>query len=263
MNIEGVDVVADLEYARPGGQPLLLDLYRPAGVDQPPVVAYFHGGGWASGSRSDWAAERAGAVAQHGVAVASVQYRLTGAAPFPAQIDDARSAITWLRGSATHLALDSRRVGAWGASAGGHLAALLGMCPSSGERAADAVVTWFAPLDICSARARTPLEAVAIGEPRENRVIVDEDNMTGDPLLQITSQAAPFHLFHGDRDQMINYTVASRFHDRLVAAGVPSQFTLLGGLGHEDPHFHQPHIITSVAGFFQHTLTASTPEDES
>jgi acetyl esterase/lipase len=257
VNLKDVDVSTDLEYVRLDGQPLLIDLYRPAGTARPPVVAYFHGGGWAAGSRADWAEQRAAALAQQGIAVACVQYRLTGTAPFPAQIEDARTAVSWLRDSGDKLALDTARVGAWGASAGGHLAALLGMSTGSGERAADAVVTWFAPLDIASGRARTPLETRLLGEPREGQVVAGDDEISGDPIRQITSDAAPFHILHGDRDQIVNYTVANRFHDRLTAAGVPSHLTILGGLGHEDPRFHQPHIIGSVAAFFHHTLAGS------
>lgn len=131
-----VEHMADVVYAERGGQPLLLDLVRPLDRDRGrlPVVLYIHGGGWSSGSRKSvpdafWLFP--------GFIRISIDYRLTGAAPFPAQLEDCQAAIRWVRAHAEELGADPGRIGVWGSSAGGHLACLLGLAgddpPREGE----------------------------------------------------------------------------------------------------------------------------------
>ncbi len=125
---------ADLTYAEVGGQPLMLDLYLPQGGTGPrPVVVWIHGGGWSGGSRFP-APAHARRLLNFGVAVASISYRLSGQSGqwggepviFPAQIHDSKAAIRWLRAQADSYQIDPNRIGVWGSSAGGHLAALAG-----------------------------------------------------------------------------------------------------------------------------------------
>src|SRR5882724_887911 len=114
----------DVEYARVGNRPLLLDLYlRDASTEPAPVVVWIHGGGWSSGDKFPTPAARLVAA---GYSVASVEYRLTGEAKFPAQIYDCKAAIRWLRANARKYNIDSAHIGVWGHSSGGHLVSLLG-----------------------------------------------------------------------------------------------------------------------------------------
>ncbi|HEX8755176.1 MAG TPA: alpha/beta hydrolase [Steroidobacteraceae bacterium] len=127
----GVLGYPDLQYAVvPAYRPLHLDLYVPAGPRTPhPLIVYIHGGGWAfgqprqSGAFANWPGVLA-LIASRGFVVASVQYRFSGEAPFPAAIQDVKAAVRWLRAHAGEYGIDPRRVGVWGGSAGGHLAAL-------------------------------------------------------------------------------------------------------------------------------------------
>lgn len=127
----GVVGYPDLQYAVvPAYRPLHLDLYVPAGPRTPhPLIVYIHGGGWAfgqprqSGAFANWPDVLA-LIASRGFVVASVQYRFSGEAPFPAAIQDVKGAIRWLRAHAAQYGIDPGRVGVWGGSAGGHLAAL-------------------------------------------------------------------------------------------------------------------------------------------
>lgn len=137
-----------LAYATVGGRPLLLDLYLPASGTEPyPVVVWIHGGGWTGGSR--FPAGLAQPLTNAGFAVASVDYRLTSQAglygtepvTFPAQIHDCKGAIRWLRAHAGEYGLDRSRFGAWGSSAGGHLAALVGT--SGGAAAIEGTIGGF------------------------------------------------------------------------------------------------------------------------
>jgi acetyl esterase/lipase len=131
---QNVPTFPDQVYALVGGQPLMLDLYLPEGGPTPrPLLVWIHGGGWSGGSRYP-APSYALALRRFGVAIASISYRLSsqagqwGSEPviFPAQIHDVKAAIRWLRAHAADFQIDPNRIGVWGSSAGGHLAALAG-----------------------------------------------------------------------------------------------------------------------------------------
>ena len=117
-------VYTDLEFGRVDGEPILMDLHVPLNTKgKPPVVLYFHGGSWRTGSHHG--GHTAWLVGQ-GYAFASVGYRLTGVAGFPAQIHDCKSAIRWLRAHAKEYGYSAEKIGVAGISAGGHLVGLLG-----------------------------------------------------------------------------------------------------------------------------------------
>ncbi|HTW12805.1 MAG TPA: alpha/beta hydrolase, partial [Solirubrobacteraceae bacterium] len=164
---EGIRLWQGIEYASIRGfRPLLLDLYLPPQGDRLASVLFIHGGGWGLGTRASVAPPLDGLepsmferLAQAGLAVASVDYRLTGEARFPAQLHDVKAAVRWLRAHAAAIGLDPERIVAWGGSAGGHLAALLGLTAEheylEGEAgitgvssAVWAVVDWYAPVDL-------------------------------------------------------------------------------------------------------------------
>ena len=271
---DGVEVRRDLEFARPDGEPLLLDLHRPAGDATVPVCLYLHGGGWARGTRADRAEERLAPVARAGIAVASVDYRLSGRAHFPAQLDDARAAVRWLRSAGGEHGLATDRIGAWGASAGGHLASLLGLCTDDrdgelGDGSVQAVVAYFPPTDLLALAddppegppppflagrppAVPPLEAQLLGLDRAQ----DDPARAraASPVAQVRSDAPPFLLAHGDRDGLIPGVQSRRFADALAGAGAPVQLLLLAGANHEDPQFETAATLGAVAGFLRSAL---------
>ncbi len=124
-------VERDIEYARVGDLSLKLDIYVPADADGPlPLLIWLHAGGWSEGSKSLCPGLF---FSGRGYVVASIDYRLTGVAPFPAQIEDCRAALRWLRANASKYHIDPRHIGVWGASAGGHLAALMGTATDQKE----------------------------------------------------------------------------------------------------------------------------------
>ncbi len=163
-----VPTFPDLVYAEVGGQPLRLDLYLPPGGIEPrPLLVWIHGGGWSGGTRFP-APPFATQLRNRGLAVASISYRLTseaaqwGGAPvtFPAQVHDVKAAIRWLRANATAYQIDPNRIGVWGASAGGHLAALAGTSGNDPElegtvgsdldqsSAVQVAVDYYGPIDL-------------------------------------------------------------------------------------------------------------------
>ena len=151
----GVKALRDLPYVENGHERQKLDLYLPEKATGPlPVVVWIHGGGWQAGNKDHC---RALPFVSKGFAAASINYRLSQHAKFPAQIDDCKAAIRWLRAHASQYQLDPNHIGVWGESAGGHLVALLGTTggkefspPGPNAKQSDkvqAVCDWYGPTD--------------------------------------------------------------------------------------------------------------------
>jgi acetyl esterase/lipase len=253
----GTRVRRGLPYATlPGIRPLELDLYLPPeGDTAPPLAVFLHGGGWRAQSRHGVGPAYAGRspsaferVAQAGVAVASADYRLSGEATWPAQLHDAKAAVRWLRARAGELGVDGDRIAAWGESAGGHLAELLGLTaddaalegevgvtgPSS---AVSAVVAWYAPSDVAAVATDTgadPMdpgtrEALLLGGPPA----ADPGRAAqASPLSHVSPAAPPFLLLHGAADGFIPCVQSERLYTALVEAGVEAELDVYEDADH-------------------------------
>jgi acetyl esterase/lipase len=274
--ISSVDVSLDVTYAGAGPAALSMDLYVPRGSVPPPIAVYFHGGGWSRGTRADLAQERLMPLARHGVAVASVSYRLLDVARWPAQLHDAKGAVRWLRAHAVEYGIDGTRIGAWGASAGGHLAALLGLTAGLSELEGDVggnldrdssvrcVVAWFPPTDLIAltdqpADPAVPLPSFLAGRPADQapaqaRLLGVRDvheapdaARAASPTSYAHRSGPPFLLVHGDRDGLIPHSQSRLLHDALLASGTRSTLLLVAGANHEDEVFQHPSIIAATA----------------
>lgn len=245
----GVKVLRDLEYARVDDKRLLLDLYRPENSEERlPVIIGIHGGGWASGSKAggqgSWLAER-------GFAVAVINYRLSGEAPFPAQIIDCKAAVRWLRTRAGHYGLDPQRFGATGHSAGGHLASLLATSGDvvewdvGAERDVSSRIQAAAPLagptDLLQMDAHAPPGAQLKHNSRQS----PESRLIGGPILENRDKAAranpityvtdddpPLLIIHGDQDATVPYHQAQLLFEALQQVRVPVHLHTVTGGGH-------------------------------
>lgn len=226
-----VDVRASLQYGAVPGLPvwegalyldLLLPTPRPAQLL--PAVVYLHGGGWRAGERSAGLYPWIGPVlAASGFVVANVTYRLTGQAPFPAQLYDVKAAVRWLRAHAAGHGIDPDRIGAWGDSAGGHLAALLGTtagrhdlegdCGSSDwSSEVQAVVMRCAPTDFPTMPVQQAevLDALFGGPPSETA----ELRRLASPAAHVHAGVPPFLVVHGTHDETVPFGQA----ETMVAA---------------------------------------------
>ncbi|MFC7571636.1 alpha/beta hydrolase fold domain-containing protein [Klenkia terrae] len=241
-------MLAGVPYAAlPGARPLELDLYLPSGPGPVPVVVFLHGGGWRLGSRHSAGPQFTGSapferLAEAGIAVAALDYRLSGEAVWPAQLHDAKAAVRWLRSRADELDVDPDRVAAWGESAGGHLAALLGLTgpdldgdvgvtgPSS---TVCAVVAWYPPTDLATVPAdpsdATTREAQLLGAAPAD---VPELAAQASPVTHAGPAAPPFLLLHGDPDRMVGHRQSELLHAALTAAGTPVELVTLPGADH-------------------------------
>lgn len=255
----------DLEYVQGGHERHRLDLYLPKKADGPaPVIVWVHGGAWLGGSKEGGGP--ALPLVGKGYAVASINYRLSHHAIFPAQIEDCKSAIRWLRANAKKYNLDSDHIGVWGASAGGHLAALLGTSGDVKELEGEsgrsdlssrvqAVVDWFGPTDMTKMGGshdgpKSP-EARLLGGPvQENKRKAARAN----PITYVTKDDPPFLVLHGDKDPTVPFSQSELLVAALSKAGLDVKFRPIKGGGHGGRDFQSVEIRKLIEEFFDRHL---------
>jgi acetyl esterase/lipase len=284
IDVWGVRRYEGLTYASTlGYRPRLLDLYVPPAAGPVPVVVWIHGGGWLMGDRrypppTITAAQLFGAIVSAGLAVATIDYRHSLEAPFPAQIHDVKAAIRYLRRYAGVLGVDDTRLGVWGESAGGHLAALAALAPAHDpvleglegivdeSSAVQAVVDWYGVSDLEALLGWTAPELYADVVPFDNPFESLLGGMTDDlpalaraasPVTYVVPTDTPFLLVHGTLDALVPFSQSERLAELLRAEGVDVTLTPVDGadhifLGIEDPTV----IIASGVAFLADRLGA-------
>jgi acetyl esterase/lipase len=263
----GTIVQRNMPYVTNGHSRQVLDLYVPKSEKSLPVIIWVHGGAWQSGGK-----ERPVPLpyASEGYAVASVEYRLSQHATFPAQIEDCKAAVRWLRAHAREYNLDPNRFAAWGESAGGHLVALLGTTgnvkafdvgenPGFSSRV-QAVIDCFGPTDFLQMDAhRLPNgqvhdtadspESKLIGGPiQENKDKVVKAN----PITYVSKNDPPFLIIHGDADPLVPHHQSELLDAALKKAGVPVTFYTVKAGGHGN--FRDPNVPPLIKDFLTKQL---------
>ena len=267
---DGLRTWRAVEYAVvPGFRPLLLDVVRPDSAAELPLVVFVHGGGWRVGSRAGmgpmfagWDPSPFAELAAAGFAVASVDYRLSGEARFPAPLDDVRAALVWLSTHAGELGLRPGRTALWGESAGGHLAALAGL---TGE-GITAVVDWYGPSDLTTIADDAAATGVSVTDPgtpdsRESLMLggraADRPDTAraASPVAHVHADAPAFLLRHGTGDRFVPTRQSRRLADALRGAGAAVRLDLVEGADHlwlGDPQAARTAFDESVAFLGDH-----------
>ncbi|PLT27863.1 alpha/beta hydrolase [Peribacillus deserti] len=209
--------ISDIEFGNGGGVPLLLDLCKPINSEGPfPAIIYIHGGGWKFGDKASSGGKKTLKFAKYGFVTCSINHRSTKNASHPAQIHDVKAAVRWLRAHAEKYQIDPNKIGVWGHSSGGHLAALLGTSEDIPELKGNsgspgyssrvqAVCTSAGPTDILKMGgwhdAPNSPEACLIGSTyhKDKPLIAQELN----PITHITKDVPPFLIIHGDQDEIV------------------------------------------------------------
>jgi len=239
-----IDLHPDLVFATAGGTPLKLDLARPKAVQGPvPAVVFLFGGGWREGDRRQMRHFVEG-MARLGYVGVAPDYRLVPAARFPAQLEDCKAAIRWLRAHAAEYGIRADRIGVVGFSAGGHLAAMLGVtrpqdgfegvaAPAEASSRVQAVVSFFGPTDFSTRDWPADLEREVI-VPFLGGSWADRPDAyrKASPIGYVRAEAPPFLFFHGSDDRLVPVDQSRRLADRLSRVGVPAQVVVLDGEGH-------------------------------
>jgi acetyl esterase/lipase len=240
-------------YRTVGDAPLLMDVYPAVGVTGPaPCVVVIHGGAWISGQRSDMDA-LSKAISDAGMVVANIDYRLAPKDKWPAMIEDCQAAVRYVRDHAKELGVDPKRIGAAGASAGGHLSLLLGTTDGwpDGTKTAtsskvSAVLNLFGPFDCSqdfSVAIGMLLSQSLIGKKYED---CTEDIKLFSPATYVTKDDAPVFTVQGKADPTVPFHQAERLDTALKAVGVSSTLRLIDGMKHGIDPSH-PEEMKAVA----------------
>lgn len=244
-------MLRDLAYVAHGHPRQTLDLYLPQTGTRWPLIIWMHGGAWLAGNKDD---VRPATFLSRGFAVASLNYRLSLHAIFPAQIEDGKAAVRWLRSQASTYRYDPTRIGAIGVSAGGHLAAMLGSTGGikdfdTGDHLdmssrVQAVADLFGPTDflqmdahnlpnaaLVHAAADSPESRLVGGPIAEHRDRVRRAN----PITYISMDSPPFLIVHGDADLLVPHRQSELLAAALTQAGVRATLHTIRGGVHGGP----------------------------
>ncbi len=249
-------VERDLVYGKGGDTDLKLDLAMPKDGDGPfPVVVCLHGGGWTRGERGDLRATIEN-LARRGYVAVSVDYRLAPKDRFPAQIEDCKAAVRWLRANAKEYKINPDRIGVVGFSSGAHLACLLGVTRKDDgfegqggnadeSSAVQAVVSFFGPTDLTQEGFGKDVEKENLlpllgGTRAEKR----DEYRKASPVTYAGKHAPPFLFFHGGNDHIVPLKQSELLADRLKEAGVSAELVALEKEGHG---WQGPALLKSIA----------------
>lgn len=237
-----------------------LDIDQPPGDGPFPLVLWVHGGAWEGGSKEGGARTF---LVPAGYAVASMNYRLSKHAPYPAQIHDVKAAVRFLRANAKKYKIDPDRIGACGASAGGHLVALLGTANDEKDLEGDlgnpgvssrvrCVLDFFGPTDLTKlsppkAKAN-PVTRLIGGDLGDKKALAEQ----ADPIRYATKDDAPFLIVHGDKDNVVPLNQSELLNDALKKAGVEVTLTVVKDAGHGNGIFTAPLMKEYVAFLDKH-----------
>ncbi|RZT78835.1 acetyl esterase/lipase [Micromonospora violae] len=254
----------------PGFRPLTLDLVLPVAAPQPvPVLVWIHGGAWLFGSPKqppDWLMEvdPFTAAIRAGFAVASAQYRLSGEAHFPAQLDDVTAAVRWLRRHGHTVGVDRERIGVWGESAGGHLASMIALTGNDqDDTRVQAAVCWYAPSNLLTIQSQAhpagtidhdaadSPESLLIGAPLAGNPALGR---AASPITYVTDQAPPMLLVHGDQDLVVPVGQSEELAAALTTAGAEVELSVVRGADHCFGGVPLEPLIRDTLAFFTRAL---------
>jgi acetyl esterase/lipase len=259
-----------------------IDIYTPKAVAPFPVVVLIHGGGWVQGDKMEYrTSQKTEALLARGYAVVAVNYRLSGIAKFPAQIQDVKAAVRWIRANANTYKFNIDKIGAWGTSAGGHLTALL--ATSGGINALDnltqgdatkssviqAAVDWFGPTDLLQMDAQTLAQGCSANNATHNSPNSPESSLMGypiqtqptlvqaaNPITYVTSNDPPMYISHGLGDCTVPRAQGQILYDALLVAkgATDIKIEMLSASGHGTGQFENLTYVNLMVDFFDKYL---------
>jgi acetyl esterase/lipase len=272
-DVAGIKVMPDIPYADTPDTAQRLDLFLPAkrAGDKPlPVIVFIHGGAWQAGNKASGRASVQRFVGSGQYAGASVEYRLSQQAKWPAQIEDCKAAIRWIKAHAKENGLDPEKIGVWGTSAGGHLVAMLGVTGNVKElegtlgkhldqnSRVTCVADYFGPTNMLTIRdfpskmahnaPDSPVSKLIGGAVQENK----DKARNASPVTYVTNDDAPFFIAHGTADPLVPYNQTETFAAALEKSKVPVYVETIEEGGHGG--FDSPKLNARLQTFFDKYL---------
>ena len=259
----------DLVYARIDGKSLALDLYLPTGVQAPPLLVWVHGGAWTTGSK----ASVPPVFLANGFAVASVDFRQSTEARFPAQVHDIKAAIRYLRANAPAYGYRADKIAIAGDSSGGHLAALVGVTNDHRElegtvgdnpkqsSSIQAIVSYYGASDLRTILAQSTPFGLNMRRPALERLLgalpdqVPELAALASPVSHVDAQDPPLMLLHGDQDPQMPINQAHELRGAYEKLGLDVTFVVVHGAGHGGAVFYSPSYLKPVLEFLTRVVS--------
>jgi acetyl esterase/lipase len=258
----------DLVYAHVDGKRLALDLYLPEGVKSPPLLVWVHGGAWTTGSKAGVRPE----FVQNGFAVASVDFRQSTDARFPAQVHDIKAAIRYLRANAATYGYRVDKIAIAGDSSGAHLAALVGV--TNGHRELEgtigdslnqsssiqAIVSYYGASDLRTILTQSTPFGLNMRRPALERLLGALPDQTPElaalasPVSHIDSQDPPLMLLHGDQDPQMPINQSHELEGAYEQLGLDVTFRVVHGAAHGGDVFYAPPYLKPVLEFLTRTI---------
>ncbi len=265
-----IRVVRDITYASVGERVLQLDLHMPAGVENPPLLVWVHGGAWRQGSRTSVRTE----FVRNGFATASVGYRLSTESRFPAMVHDIKAAIRFLRARAGDYGYQAGRIAISGDSAGAHLAALVGVSNDVAElegtvgnhrdrsSGVQAIVAYYPATNLTTILAQSTPFGLSVRVPALQLLLGDQPDRVPE-LARLASATThvdrsdpPLLIFHGDQDPQMPIDQSHELHAAYKALQLDGDMVVLHGAVHGGDVFYQGEHLERALAFLRRTLGA-------
>ncbi|MGZ0169782.1 MAG: alpha/beta hydrolase fold domain-containing protein [Planctomycetales bacterium] len=259
-----IEVSRDIEFANVDDVSLKLDLYQPVGAESPPLIVWVHGGAWQAGSKDSMPLE---ALVKRGYTIASVDYRLSPVAKFPAQVHDCKAAIRFLRAKAKQYGYDASKIGIAGSSAGGHLVAEIGVTNGHpklegtiGEHleqssSVQAIVDYYGSTNFLTIlkqstphglSVRVPALQLLLGSQPEEK---PELAKLASPVFHVDRKDPPLLMIHGDYDPQVPINQSHELHGRYKDFELTARLEVIHGGAHGGPRFYDETRINLVEDF--------------
>jgi acetyl esterase/lipase len=256
----------DIEFARVGERTLKLDLHLPPGKPRAPLIVWVHGGAWRSGSKKNMPL---GKLVAEGYPVASVDYRLSTEAKFPAQIHDLKAGIRFLRGHALKWQLPTQKILIAGDSAGGHLAALVGVSNGNAELEGEVgndraessnvqgIISFYGGANLVTILNQSTPHGLSVRVPALELLLGDLPTNApalarlASPVFHVKKSAPPLLLLHGDQDPQMPVNQALELTGAYQKVGAPVQLEIVHGAGHGGAAFYNEERMTIVRKFLK------------
>lgn len=259
-------VIRDIPYAKVDGMTQGLDLHLPKGVPKSPTLVWIHGGAWRSGSK---ASMPLGALVEEGYAVASVDYRLSTQARFPAQIHDLKAAVRFLRAHGADWQLSTSAIVVAGDSAGGHLAALVGVSNTQKElegtvgddlkrdSSVQGIVSFYGAANLTTILKQSTPHGLSVRVPALDLLLggqpdaVPELARLASPVFHVDRADPPLLLFHGDQDPQMPVNQAHELVGAYRKLNLPVRFEIVYGAAHGGDAFYDAERMAIVKAFLE------------
>jgi len=260
--------IKDIVYANVDGMDLALDLYMPAGVPSPPLLVWVHGGAWSRGDKSAVPSQ----FVENGFAVASLDFRQTTDAPFPANVHDIKAGIRFLRAKASEYGYRTDRIAISGASSGAHLATLVGV--TNGDQRLEgtvgnyrnqssdvqAIISYFGASNLTTILAQSTPFGLGVREPALKLLLgappdqAEELAKLASPVFHVDRNDPPLLLLHGDQDPQMPINQSHEMDAAYKKLGLDGYFDVVHGARHGGDLFYAPEHLARALDFLKRTI---------